>query len=61
MSDLSSAVPIKERELRDWRFEVVEMPAGVVRVVRGRGGKADASVMGSLQQPQQEVGFGENL
>jgi hypothetical protein len=47
----SNAVPSHESELRDWRFEVVDMPAGVARVVRRRGGKVGSSAMTSPQQP----------
>ncbi len=54
ISDSSVSVPSHEYELRDWRFEVVDMPAGIARVVR-RHEKAVSSVMGSPQQPQQEV------
>jgi hypothetical protein len=54
MSDSRVSVPSHEYELRDWRFEIVDMPAGIARVVR-RHGKAVSSAMSSPQQPQQEV------
>ena len=54
MSDSSVSVPSHENELRDWRFEVVDMPAGIARVIR-RHREADSSDMGSPQQPLQEV------
>jgi hypothetical protein len=54
VSASSISIPSHEYELRDWRFEVVDMPAGIARVVR-RHGKAVSSVMSSPQQPQQEV------
>jgi hypothetical protein len=58
MSGQTIRVPSKERELRDWRFEIVDTWAGVVRVVR-RYGKTAFPVMSSPQPQQQEIGYAQ--
>jgi len=60
MSNSSVVVPSHEYELRDWRFQVVDRPAGIARVVR-RHVKAVSSVISSPEPLQQGISaYGEN-